>query len=497
MAGGALREIFARFGVEFDSAPLAGGARSVDSLTGRLQSLGSVIAGGALVVGLRNFVEGTRQLGTELDNTSQALGLDTNSLQAWRAALASVGVSAEQATPAIQALRRNADAAASGGAGMAADFRALGITAADIRGPLASTDALLRRTAAGVAEIEDPTQRAAVLMRLFGEQGGRLGPLFANGAAGVDAALASIEALGGGMSEEAIQSAKELTAAEQGLDLALLGVRSRIAVYVLPVISRLVEVSASLVGAFNRIASRGALLQVTLVTLGTVGALAGAETALAWVAAAAPFIALAAVVLVAILVFEDLWLSLTTGRGVFQELADGMDAWGADWAQDGGVMGAVIASFEFLKGIIVSIADTIAQMGVALGALEANPFGDITGDIGLEGDPESRLAQQVSDRNRASLGAGEFLLPDSFERFMAVQEARTRLGSGADPSSLLPAGFAGTASGATVHTSIQIDRIDASGLDGPEAGRVIEAAVTRAMTASHDDTIDTLTREAP
>jgi hypothetical protein len=493
--GSAAREIFARFGVEFDrEGNLQRGEQGVDGLADRLRGLGDVIAGGAVVLGIRAFVEEVTEASIALDNNARALGLSTDALQAWRAAAGAVGVTAEQITPAIQALRRNADAAAHGGAGMAHDLRLLGISAAEIRGPLQDTDALLMRVAEGAQAVEDPTQRAAVLMRLMGEQGARLGPLFDEGAAGVARARAELAELGGGISEDAIAASRDLANEQRRLDLVLTSLRSRIALYVLPAVERLTSWAVNASATFVRLSDRGRLLEATMVAIGVAAAAAGARPSAAWLAAALPIVALIAAVGLLSLVLEDLWFGFTTGESAIGDLGVAIEEWSSSVAAEDGPIHAVGLAFEYVKGIIVSTVDTIMQMGVAMGLLDSNPLGNITGEIGNEGDPESALAQEISDRRRESMGAGEFLIPDSFERFAAVDEARRQIRDGTAPEALAPGGYAATSGGGRPVMDVDMSgmTINADGLSGPEAQRVIEGAVQRALTSSYEDSIDTM-----
>ncbi len=493
MAGGALREIFARFGVQFDTeGNVARGAQGVDGLVDRLGDLGNVIAGGAVVLGIRAFTEEITHASVELANNAAALGLSTDALQAWRAAAGSVGVTAEQITPAIQALRRNADAAAHGATGMATDLRRLGISAADIRGDLQDTDALLMRVAEGAAGIEDPAARAALMMRLMGDQGSRLGPLFANGAEGIAAARAELQELGGGISEETIAASRDLANEQRRLDLVLTSLRSRIALYVLPAVERLTEWAVNATAWFVRLSDRGRILEATMVAVGIAAAAAGARTAGAWIAAALPVVGLIATVGILALVLEDLWFGITTGESAIGDLGTAVEEWAASMTQEDGPIYGVAQAFEVLKGVVVSIVDTILQMGVAMGLLDSNPLGNITGQIGAEGDPESALAQSIVDQRREQLGAAEFLIPDSFERFSAVGEAQRRTRGGTE---LLAQTEAARASGASsARTDVAVDMsgmvVNADGLSGPEAQRVIRGAVQDALTDSYEDALD-------
>jgi len=486
----ALREVFARFGVAFDAGPLAQGDAAVEGLIGRLQTLGNVVAGGAVVMGIRAFVADLGHVGDELDKTSQSLGLTTDALQEWRAAAGHAGVSSEQLTPALQSVRRNADAARMGAAGMAADFRALGVQVRGEHGGLRSTDDLMRQIADGLAGIEDPTRAAAIAMRLMGESGARLMPLFANGAAGVDEAAQAFRDLGGGMSEEAIAAAAEYTDRVQDMDDALTGLKSRISVYVLPIFTRLIEAATSIEAAFSRMTDRGYILEAAMVVLGTAAAVAGAKTAMAWIAAAAPFVVVGAAVLGLILIVEDLWLGFATGQGVIADLGTDLEAWGET---TDGVLGEAVRQWEFFHGALLSVIQAFHEL-TGLGVDLSGGDGDIATTNAT--DQESQLANALVRDRRATSGVSEDMIPDSVERFDAVRQAREIASQGNAAQALADlasrAAARGQGGAPSVSQSVSIGRIDTSGMTPAQATAMVETAVRRALASDADETLDAL-----
>ena len=490
MAGSALREVFARFGVDFENQALDAGAQSVDGMAGKLRELGGILAGGALVLGLRSFVMDIAAVGDEIDKTSLALGLSTDALQQWRAAAGHLGVGAAQMTPAIQALRRNAGAAAEGSTAMARDFRALGVTLRDESGQLLGTEALLEAVADGMAGMTDPTERAALSMRLMGEQGGRLLPLLSGGAAGIHEAADAFEALGGGMSEEAIAASAEYTDRMQDVDDALTGIKSRIAVFVLPAITRLAEAMSRAEAGLSRLIDRGALLQAAFVVLGTAAVAAGASTAAAWVAAAAPFVLLGTLVLGLILLVEDLIIGFEGGRSAIGDLGTEIERMVADSAED---LGGLVYLWEYLAGVIDAATRAVLFFGTQVGLIDPE---STIGRFATEGVAD-QIAQRASDPAQAARaqaayeassigqgGAASFFVPDRLAAaYFTDQAARV-------PTPRAAEGGAGR--GATVFSPAVTIQVDADGLTAAQAEPVIRRAVDRALSAQADDLADTL-----
>lgn len=479
MAGSALREIFAKFGIDFDAGPLSQGSAAVDGLVGQIQGLGQIVAGAAIVHGIRAFAADMTRLGDEIGDTSAMLGISGQELQEWRHVAGLSGVEAGEFTAALIRLQNRM---AQGGEG-AAIFRRLGVEIRGADGELRNASDVLTDLADPIAALSTDAERTGVLMDLLGRSGARLGPLFSRGSEGIAEARAELALLGGGMSEEAIQAASDLEDANRRLDVSWLSLRSRVAVILLPALERFTAWLTDASGAFNRVAERGRILETILAALGATAAAAGARTAVAWAAAAAPFVGLAVVVGAAILVFEDLWVGLEGGESLIGEVAVAFDDWGQ---RTTGVVNGVITVWEVLKGVILS---TIQLAGEAFG-LDLLSGG--TGDVATRqpgASAEDDLANQIVARRRADLPVDEAFVPDSLERFLAIREARDQIAGGVGVAGpLIP----GPSVPPTVTQTVRIDRIDASGLTPDQATRVVETAVQRALSAQADETLDAL-----
>ncbi len=484
----ALREIFARFGTSFETGPLVAGDNAVNGLIGRLQGLGQVVAGAALVQGIRSFATEFVHVADEIGDTSAMLGLSTTALQEWRHAARLSGVEAGQMDGAFIRLQ---DQMAAGNP----VFRRLGVSVRDASGELRGASDVLMDLADPIAALPSDAARTGALMDLLGRSGARLGPLFSRGSAGIAEVRAELAALGGGVTTEAAEAAGEMDDAMIRLDAASLSLRSRLALFLLPALERLAEAAAAGEAALGRMSDRGRIAEVTLVAIGVAAAIAGARTAMAWVAAAAPFVALAIVVGLALLVFEDLWVGIEGGRSTIADLSLEMEEWGLSWSRDGSIMSGIILAWEYLKGLIASTVNTVSQMAGAVGlGPEAGILGDAGESVTREGAPESRVAGALVAQRRESAGLlGEFLMPDTFERFLAVRDARAMVEGGTVPADLA-ARAAAPAAVSTVTQTVAVS-VDARGMTEAQATRAVESAVTRALATQADDTIDALGQE--
>jgi len=481
----ALREIFARFGVDFDNGPLLAGDNAVTSTVENLQGLARVVAGGALVMGIRSFAAEMTHLGDELNDTSNMLGISSTELQEWQHVARLSGVEAGEFTMAMVRLQNRM---AQGGAG-AQVFRHLGVDIRDANGDLRNASDVLTDLADPIAHLSTQSERTGVLMDLLGRSGARLGPLFQQGSEGIRQARAELAELGGGMSVEAVQAAGELQDANTRLDVSWLSIRSRLALFVLPAMERLVEVSTAGARALSFMSERGRILQATFVVVGAAAAAAGARSALAWAAAAVPFVGVGIAILGLILIVEDLMVAFDGGNSVFQGFADGIDEWAQQWSDPAtGPISGVIQAFQFLLGIIASTYQQVAQLTGLLPSI-----GDDVENLAGEQGPEAALALQIAQERRAQWQASgsstESFIPDTVEREDALRQAHAMISSGTVPDRFQAPG-GGSGGAPTVTQTVRIDRIDATGLTEEAAGRMVESAISRALTAQADDTLD-------
>lgn len=486
MAGSALREIFARFGIEFDSGPLASGDEAVGGVTSRLQGLAQVLGSAAIVVGIRSFVNEMTQLGDELGDTSARLGISAQELQEWRHVAGLSGAEAGEFTASLERLSRQIGEAAGGNQTAGGIFRRLGVDIRDANGELRNTSDVLTDLADPIAALPSQAERTQVLMDLLGRSGARLGPLFSRGSEGIRQARAELSALGGGASEEFVEAAGAMDDATRRLDVSWLSLRSRIAVFLIPAVERLAVGMTAMSAGLARASDRGRLLETTFVAIGVAAAVAGARTIAAWTAAAAPFAALAVVVAGAILVFEDLWVELEGGRGAIGDLGVSFEEFALSIGPDSPLMRGVVGVWQLLQGVIASIVQ-----GIALVA-GTDLLGDAAAQVGQEQRPEAALAQALVDEDRQRLGVNEFFLPDTFERFRGLRNAREMIESGT-----VPERFQGLVPGAVqaapqVSQTVRIDRIDASGMTEEQAARAVQRGIDAALAAQADDTLDTL-----
>lgn len=123
---------------------------------------------------------------SSLGEVAQQLGVTTDALQEYRFAATQVGLSQEEMDQALAQLTRRAGEAANGTKAQAAAFEKLGVSVTDANGAMVPTGDLIPKIADAMLKIENPAQRAAILMDLFGKSGQKLEPLLSEGSRGIE-----------------------------------------------------------------------------------------------------------------------------------------------------------------------------------------------------------------------------------------------------------------------------------------------------------------------
>lgn len=122
-----------------------------------------------------------------LQDSAETLNIGVEALQAYRFAAELAGLSVEQFDRALAEMTQKVDAARRGDEGAAQLMRRLGVQLVDTAGKTRDGGALFRDFAQSIASVQDPAERLALALALFGERAGRqLVEVLKQGAEGLD-----------------------------------------------------------------------------------------------------------------------------------------------------------------------------------------------------------------------------------------------------------------------------------------------------------------------
>lgn len=359
----ALRELFAKFDVDFDSSSVHKGAAAVDGLWGKLQGLGSALAGGAIIGGLTALTHSVIREGDALSTTADRLGIATQALQQWTYVADLADVSQEEMSAGLRILQKNLYEAATAGGDAAASFVKLGLTSADLKEQ--DLDVVLTKASEGFAKLTNPVEKTALALKLLGRGGAALVPLLSRGPEGIKALKDEFIELGGGLNDETIAAANAADDAFKRLNFA---VKSLVRNAVTPLILGAIKVSDYLrdwVKGLNKAAKGTNAVNAVLVTLGIVATALAFKVLIAFAPLILSTIAWGAAIAVVVLAIDDLMTLFQGGDSIIGRWID--DNYGAgkasewvqkvkDWWDELGP--SLSDGWELFKQILPSIQDT-------------------------------------------------------------------------------------------------------------------------------------------
>lgn len=175
---------------------------------------GAALAGAAFAAGMKvlevaadaaravvdNFGKAL-DLGGELSDLSARTGESAGQLLVLQRAFENSGVSADKVGTSVNKLQKFMEDAANGGAKQSAVMDKLGISLADLQGKTPTQQ--MQIFAEKISGIQDPTQRAATAMTVFGKSGGELLPLLTNFSGEVETAKDQLGSMPGIMDRTA------------------------------------------------------------------------------------------------------------------------------------------------------------------------------------------------------------------------------------------------------------------------------------------------------
>ena len=119
------------------------------------------------------------EAGGALVDLSEQTGLAVDKLMVLKTAFGQAGMGAEEVQPVINRMQKAIESAATSGGPAAEAFQRMGLSASKLSGMRANEQ--LTTIGDAINKIQNPTQKAAAAMEIFGKSGGRALALFASG----------------------------------------------------------------------------------------------------------------------------------------------------------------------------------------------------------------------------------------------------------------------------------------------------------------------------
>lgn len=224
--------------------------RSMQDVVENARGVSGMLAGplaaaaGAVGFSLQQAVSHFAATGDGLDKMSARVGVSVEKLQEWSYAATQSGASQEILEDALKDFGKHMseiDRGVDTTSGAATLFAHLGIQMRDTAGNMRSVESVFRDFADAIQRNTDPTLRASMAMAVFGENGRKLIPMLQGGSAGLDDMALKARELGVVMSQDAVNSASNLSTDLTNLQMAIGAVGTAIATRISPTISLMAQ----------------------------------------------------------------------------------------------------------------------------------------------------------------------------------------------------------------------------------------------------------------
>lgn len=252
-----------------DSADDASGKNQafLSVMAGAAKTLGNVVVAGAklaakalLEVGkaaanaTREGFELSKEAGKYADDIatlSTQTGVSQSSLQQWTYASNFVDTSVDSIASSMTKLTQTMGNALNGSSEASDKFATLGVSITDVHGRLRSTEDVFWDAIDALGKIENPAERDAAAIALFGESAQKLNPLIAAGREGFEALNAEAERLGTVFSDDEIATMGGFDDAMQRNSQAVTGLKNAIGLALIPAFQPLVNRATEAMGRVN------------------------------------------------------------------------------------------------------------------------------------------------------------------------------------------------------------------------------------------------------
>jgi len=396
---GAIREIIAHFGVEFDDKGIKKGHEHVEGLIHKLKEFGEAAIAAFAVEKIYEFLNGITEQAKGLKEHAAVLGMSLAALQEWNYAAKVSGVSAQALSMSLGRL--------SAGKYDKKAFKELGITAhggAEIFEQLADK----------LVAIEDPAKRNALAMKVLGRSYRSLMPLLLEGGEGIRELREEFKHMGGGFSEDFAKTSTEIQHNTQRLharwEMFKIFLASKLLPTMLTVSKKFVEwlpkilelaKNSNILQVATAALAVGGLMKLSAALGPLTGKLLGLGKAIAW-----------------LLIFEDIVTFFRGGDSVTGDILSKMfpqesverlrhdipalwgDVFGTGMT---GAFAAIIAGFEILYNEFIN--GTRVQLGQLLDLYNAaaNMVGEKTGGRTDRTTNNEAIAQARYDKEKARI----------------------------------------------------------------------------------------------
>ncbi len=512
----ALREILAHFGVSVESEKLESFDHRIGEVTEKLKQFGEIVAASFIGEKLHEFVEQQIQAGAQLKYMSERLGVTTDDLQSFQLAAQLSGASAEDAATGLRFFNRALGNAKEGGES-AKVFKELHVDMKELNDESVPLVDKVAAISEGFGKLKTHGEKTAYAMKLFGRGGASMIPMLEGGKEGVKELFEEFDNLGGGMSKDFVVAAKRSEEESAKLKFALTGLKSRIAMELMPGITAITQKFTKWIVWAIKLSKQTNVLKTALIAL-KLGAIVGIISKIVKVMGMAEggtwgfiksllkFGPIVLLVLALYLIFDDLFTMMTGGDSVIAGLIDELFGIGTaqevveslneayhdfiEWLDAGGS--------DMLKGfargavmVVVEAFDLLLTIGKELGEVFNFVFDTLAGkltdadkdlkNMGKHFDDFTKHGDKMADWVNGKHAAKVTDMGD-IDKNPPVVTSRQALSSVTGAASV---GAGGAAGGNKIVINNNISGVSDPKEAGKHAGKATQAGMGKALRDAH------------
>ena len=381
----ALREILAKFGFDVDDKKLLSAKKGVDGLAENVKNLAEKVLGGSASAVFKEWTGDVKDSAAEFRGLAKMTGTSAQEMQRWTTAAKLGGSSVEALAAGFRVLQKTAAAAAEGstdaaggmvdvgdgaieavlGSKQAAEaFKSLDVSVKDAQGQMKSATQLMGDVGLEIAKIESPVQRAALATKVFGRRGAELIPIFSKGEEGLSELLDTLDRLGGGVSQDALDALAKNGKATKQYDIAITSLKSKIVASLLPAFTKKIEVLTKVASWFITLTKNSNFLEAAIIGVSAAtlilqrrAVMSGIKTAIAWAPTIIAFALIA-------LLLDDLITLFKGGDSAIGRLIDTILGTGASAK----VVDTLTNAFKSLDGVTGKLPIVLGAIALAIAA---------------------------------------------------------------------------------------------------------------------------------
>ena len=416
----------------------------------------AAFAGFELVKGIGEMVKSSVDAGSHINDLSQSAGVSAAALQELGYAAKLNSSDMDSMAGALGKLSRNMLAAKNGGDEQQKAFAALGVRVTDTHGKLRPTDEVLADIAEHFKGMPDGAEKTAEAMSVLGRSGAALIPTLNEGKDGLSNMRQEARDLGGVIDDLTVKQLDDLGDTADKVKFSLTGLKNTAIKALLPLLQSMAtnmlewvkankEVIAStikgaveavivvakglaaavgvLIDGFEFLKEHATLARAILLALGIAIGVVAAEAAIAWIVGFFPIIAVIAAITAVILIVEDLWKSITTGKGVaaaawrwitrqakefwqgLKDIGNGIATFFTDLAHD--IKQAFEDAFNWIENKALALGEGLAKLPVIKQLVEFGHYiagGNGAGSVGATLAPDALGADHKSHGSTITFG---------------------------------------------------------------------------------------------